>query len=128
MKYILLIEPNTLLAKAYIKAMQSAGYEVAHETGAQAAILAADVRPPDVVVLELQLPTHNGVEFLQEFRSYPEWKHIPVIVNTVMPPARLTSGAQAALRRDFGVATVTYKPRTTLKELLRLVHTYARVS
>ena len=128
MAYVLLIEPNTLLANTYTQAMQYAGYEVAHSTGAQAAILAADVQTPDVVVLELQLPLHNGVEFLQEFRSYSEWKRIPVIVNTVIPLARLSAGGYAALKRDLGVETVVYKPRTSLKDLLRLVREHIVVA
>lgn len=124
MAYVLLIEPNTLLAGTYMQAMQGAGHEVTHSVGAQAAILAADQRTPDVVVLELQLPVHNGVEFLQEFRSYPEWQDVPVIVHTVIPPQRLVN-SRAALKRDLGVETVVYKPRISLRNLLRLVHEHA---
>ncbi len=127
MSYILLIEPNTLLAKTYTQAMQHAGHEVAHSTGAQAAIAAFPKQTPDVVILELQLPLHNGVEFLQEFRSYPEWKHIPVIVNTVIAPARLSAGGRTALQRDLGVETIVYKPRTSLRDLLRLVREHTPV-
>lgn len=68
--HVLLIEPNTLLAATYRQALQHAGHEVRHVTGAQAAVMAADGRTPDVVVLELQLPQHSGLEFLHEFRSY----------------------------------------------------------
>jgi len=124
MAYVLLIEPNTVLAGTYAQAMQLAGHEVVHSIGAQAAISAADRRTPDVVVLELQLPVHNGVEFLQEFRSYPEWQEVPVIVHTVIPLQRLASG-RAALKQDLGVETVVYKPRTSLKDLLRLVREHA---
>ena len=123
MSNILLIEPNTLLAKTYAQALRQAGHQVAHSTGAQAAIVAADKQTPDVVILELQLPVHNGIEFLQEFRSYSEWQGIPVIVNTVIPPTRLDSG-RTALRQDLGVDTVVYKPRTSLSDLLGLVRQY----
>lgn len=124
MSYVLLIEPNALLAKTYTKAMEDAGHRVVHCTGAQAAILAADAHAPDIVVLELQMPLHNGIEFLQEFRSYPEWKQVPVIVNTTIPPARLGERGRAALQRDLNVHRVTYKPRTSLARLLRLVREY----
>jgi len=71
-------------------------------TGAQAAVHAADERQPDVVVIELQLPAHNGVEFLHEFRSYPEWQWIPVVVNTVLHPARVQATRQI-LQDELGV-------------------------
>ena len=121
MAYVLLIEPNTLLAKTYTQAMHHEGHMVVHATGAQAGIAWADKRTPDIVILELQLPVHNGVEFLQEFRSYPEWKHVPVIVHTAIPLLHFSDGGRDALSRDMGVETIVYKPRTSLKDLLSLV-------
>jgi CheY-like chemotaxis protein len=116
MAYILLIEPNTLLARTYTKALRHAGHEVRHTTGAQTAIIAADDRAPDMIVLELQLPVHNGIEFLQEFRSYAEWQDIPIVVNTVIPPNRLAD-LESALQRDYGIGHVLYKPRASLHML-----------
>src|SRR5690606_21603784 len=89
MSHVLLIEPNTLLADTYTQALTHAGHEVTHVTGAQAGIDAADKRQPDLVIVELQLPRHSGVEFLHEFRSYAEWLNVPVVVNTSLPPARI---------------------------------------
>ena len=31
---------------------------------------------PAIVMLELQLVEHSGIEFLYEFRSYPEWQRV----------------------------------------------------
>ena len=93
---------------------------VACATTAQTAVDAADKQRPDVVILELQLAAHSGVEFLHEFRSYPEWQSVPVIVQSGLPPAQLAE-AQDSLRRDLGVRTILYKPRTTLQQLLRAV-------
>lgn len=120
MKNILLIEPNTLLAQTYLKALQHAGYEVTHTGNAQHAVHIADKSTPDLIILELQLAVHGGVEFLHEFRSYTEWQHIPVIINTSIPPARLAP-VKNALAKELGVRAILYKPRTTLKELLRQV-------
>jgi two-component system, OmpR family, phosphate regulon response regulator PhoB len=120
MAYVLIIEPNTVLAKTYTKALRHAGHEVQHATGAQAAIIAADERLPDVVLLELQLPMHNGIEFLQEFRSYADWQSIPVVINTVIPPSRLAP-AEPALRQELGVRSIVYKPQTSLEDIVRLV-------
>lgn len=127
MSHILLIEPNTLLAKTYTQALSHAGHTVAHVTGAQAAIDAADKKMPDLVIVELQLPQHSGVEFLHEFRSYAEWIHIPVVVNTGLSPARMLL-AKEPLRRDLGVKDILYKPRTSLQDLIRLAREHAESS
>ncbi len=119
--HILLLEPNTLLATTYSRALQHAGFTVTSVTSAQSAVSAADVQQPDLVVLELYLPVHSGVEFLHEFRSYPEWRHVPIVVHSSLPPTK-TTVAEETLYRDLGVSVILYKPRTSLKRLLSVVH------
>lgn len=123
MKRILLIEPNTSLARLYQNMLTREGYDVLHTTGAQAGIDAADKAMPDIVILELQLPRHSGIEFLHEFRSYAEWWDVPVILNTVIPPSRLAP-AQAALQADLGVQAILYKPQATLAALSQAIKEY----
>ena len=41
-----------------------------------------DVRPPDIIFLDLNLPGKSGVEILKEIKSAPDLKHIPVIILT----------------------------------------------
>ena len=121
--HILLLEPDALQARAYMAALERAGHTALHTTGAQAAVLLADQRTPDAVVLELLLPGHNGVEFLYEFRSYPEWLHIPVLLHTFVPPQDLDFAA--TLQRELGVRRVLYKPATTLAALCDAVQQMA---
>lgn len=118
--HVLLIEPNSLLADTYTYALQYAGFSVASVTGAQAAVTAADKQQPDLIILELYLPSHSGIEFLHEFRSYPEWQPIPVVIHSSLPPTK-TVIAEESLRRDLGVSAILYKPRTSLEHLLHVV-------
>jgi DNA-binding response OmpR family regulator len=124
MSHILLIEPNTLLAKTYTQALQHVGHTVAHVTGAQAAVDAADKQAPDMVIVELHLSGHSGIEFLHEFRSYAEWLTIPVVVSTALTTAQIAPAVEA-LRRDLGVCEVLYKPRTSLQDLVRVARQYS---
>jgi CheY-like chemotaxis protein len=120
MSRVLLLEPNTLLATMYASALQSAGHDVMVAHTAQQAVHAADERAPQVVIIEMQLPRHNGIEFLHEFRSYSEWQDIPVIIQTLLPPVRMQAAAQV-LQDDFGVRAVLYKPATSLADLCQAV-------
>jgi CheY-like chemotaxis protein len=120
MTHILLIEPDTVLARTYMQALQHVGYTVARAAGAQEAINEADGKVPDIVILELQMAVHDGVEFLQEFRSYPEWQRIPIVVNTSIAPVALAP-VRYALEHDLGVKACLYKPRTTLQQLISAV-------
>lgn len=126
MAQILLIEPDRLLAESYVQALQSAGHQVNAASGAQAAIMTADTATPDLVVLELQLVEHSGIEFLYEFRSYPDWQNIPVLVQTHVPRAEFTDNWQL-LEQELGVRDYLYKPRTSLRDLVSAVHEHLPV-
>jgi DNA-binding response OmpR family regulator len=121
MTRILLLEPDKLLAKTYRQALLHAGYEVLHATSGQDAIDIADEHTPDLIILELQLPAHNGLEFLYEFRSYGEWQRIPILVNTVIPQQHL-GFVNDIIHNELGVQEWYYKPQTNLQTLLRGVN------
>lgn len=123
--HILLIEPDALQANVYKIALEKQDHTVAHAATAQSAIQCADERKPDVVVLELQLPSHNGVEFLYEFRSYPEWMRVPVVVHSFVPLYELTH--TAVLQRELGVRKLLYKPATSLVNLCAAVKLAANI-
>lgn len=121
MAQILLIEPDRLLADSYRAVLEDAGHDVLMCASAQSAIFAADAVCPDLVILELQLIGHSGVEFLYEFRSYPEWRAIPVVVLSQVPPVEL-DGSRSLLAEELGVRTYYYKPQISLANLVSEVY------
>jgi DNA-binding response OmpR family regulator len=127
MANILLIEPDRVLAETYGHAILSAGHKVAVAPGAQSGVLVADQFEPDLVIIELQLVEHSGIEFLYEFRSYPDWQDIPVIIQTNVPPREFSASLQL-LKDELGVKEYLYKPHTTLKQLLKTVNGYIAVA
>jgi DNA-binding response OmpR family regulator len=116
MSRVLLIEPDLVLAETYRRALLTAGHQVVCCASAQAGIISADQHRPDIVILELQLIEHSGIEFLYEFRSYPDWQAIPVILHTLVPPAEF-NGNRQLLNRQLKVTHYFYKPQTSLGEL-----------
>jgi two-component system OmpR family response regulator len=114
---ILLIEPDGLLAYTYGRSFQDAGFDVEWCGTAAAAIAAADTATPDAVVIELQLPAHSGVEFLYEFRSYPEWQTVPLIILSRIQ--RQDAPLSREAERDIGITRYLYKPATSLESLVR---------
>jgi DNA-binding response OmpR family regulator len=121
MAHILLIEPDRMLAKTCEQMLAAAGHRLTVCAGAQTAILAADTATPDVVILEVQLIEHSGIEFLYEFRSYPEWQDIPVLIVSQVPPMEF-SGSYRVLTKELGVSAYYYKPQTSLRRLLATVN------
>ncbi len=121
---ILLLEPDKILADTYRQVLLQAGHKVVMCATAQAAIFAADDLQPDVVIMELQLTGHSGVEFLYEFRSYDDWIAVPVIIITNVPAGEF-NGSWDLLQKQLGVQAYHYKPLTSLRTLLRSVNALA---
>lgn len=118
---ILLIEPDKILAKTYARALSIEGHNVTIEDAAQTAIHHLDKAAPDLIILELQLVKHSGIEFLYELRSYAEWQAIPVVLHTFVPADSLRLAWENL--QALGVSAYLYKPQTTLQQLLNLVRT-----
>ena len=123
---MLLIEPDLVLAQTYSEALMLDGHTVQIAATAQGAIQKADKHHPDLVLLEMQLVSHSGIEFLYEFRSYPDWQDVPVIVVSTVPPGEFAESWDL-LKSELGVSAYRYKPRTSLKALQRLVNEFATV-
>jgi len=120
MAHIILLEPDRILAETYHAACKQAGHTLVPCASAQAAVLAADQQKPDLVIVELQLIEHSGIEFLYEFRSYPEWQSVPLIIHSQVPPAEFASNWQL-FRDQLNISHYLYKPQTSLRELLATV-------
>lgn len=119
MAQILLLEPDRLLARSYRQCLEQVGHTVHWINDAQTALGILDDNTIDLVVLELQLTGHNGVEFLYEFRSYPDWDHIPVLLHTNVPVHH--PGLGRAFWGELGIVEYRYKPQTSLKQLVERV-------
>lgn len=119
MARVLLIETDHNLAANVGEYLRRDGYEVIWHKDPQAAIESADIEHPEIVVLDLVLSSHNGVEFLYELRSYPEWQRLPVIIFSNVTQAELEASHQGLAQLD--IAAYHYKPITRLDELAQSV-------
>jgi DNA-binding response OmpR family regulator len=116
MSQILLVEPDKQLAETISKYLIKHGLEVVVAHGAQESITLADKLKPDLVVLEVAIPKHNGLAFLQELRSYADWRELPVIIYS--QTAREDTGVDEANWQKLGIAKYLYKSTNTLATLL----------
>jgi DNA-binding response OmpR family regulator len=112
---IVLIEPDATLGETIVEYGKTRNITVRHARSAQTALHMADSVKPDSIILELALPAHNGIEFLQELSSYSDWTDIPVIIYSHV--AIEDTGLTLAGWQKYGVASYCYKPRTRLDGL-----------
>lgn len=118
MKNILILDSDTKVLEIIKKFLEPKGYIVRGARTAQEAIDLSDKIVPDVVVLELAIPNQNGIAFLHEFRSYPDWSKIPVIIHTSLPKYLYSN---EDTWKVLGVKHYLYKPTTSLNELGNII-------
>lgn len=120
MTQVLLIEPDIQLADIYEKALRQEGYNVLQCREAGEAIAMLDSFPIELVVIEIQIALHNGIEFLYEMRSYPDWQNLPVIIHSFVPKRIIEQNGK--IIEQLNISEVMYKPVTKLHELITAVN------
>jgi DNA-binding response OmpR family regulator len=112
---ILLVEPDHILASVYKEHLEKFNYDITVSPNVQKAINDIDKVHPDAIILEIQLNSHNGYEFLYELRSYSDLQDIPVLIHSMIPEADL--GIDPQTKKELGIISFLYKPSTTLGKL-----------
>lgn len=120
MKTVLLVDPDVQTADIIKEFIESGGLvQVFTASSAQDGIHVADEHAPDLVILELAIPRHNGYAFLHEFRSYADWAKVPVIVHSHLAAGE---ASMSTSWMTLGAVEYFYKPTTTLKKLKTSVY------
>lgn len=119
MSQILLVEPDKLIAGNLIKVLKKAGYQASWHVDPQAALDSADLQTPELVIADLVLANHGGIEFLYEFRSYPEWQEVPVVIFSSLSVEELKEAIGGF--EHLNISAYHYKPNTTLVDLTKTV-------
>ncbi len=119
MTHILVIDADKTLRAQTVTACDKRGFSTAQAASAQTAIASCENHLPDVIVLELQLRGHSGVEFLNELRSYPEWQKIPVVLYTLVPWTSLERFSKSFT--SMGIAGYAYKPEASFQKLMNII-------
>jgi two-component system cell cycle response regulator DivK len=84
---ILVVEDNPLNLKLVRDVLQFAGYDVAEAQSGEEGLLVAEADPPDLVLMDLQLPGIDGTETLHRLRQGPLARDVPVVAVTAFAMA-----------------------------------------
>ncbi len=85
MAKVLLVEDNEPLRTLYKEIFRHNGFEVAEAADGEEGVNMALSQKPDAVILDLMLPRQGGMRTLKILRSYPDTKHLPIVILTALP-------------------------------------------
>jgi len=115
----MILETDKLLARNIGRCLETAGYQTDWQVDPQEAIISVDVQPVDLVIMDVLLAGRSGIEFLYEFRSYPDWASVPVIIYSSVPAREV--GDSVVGFEQINIRSYLYKPSTPVAQLIKIV-------
>ena len=107
-KRILIVddEPSIVVSLEWL--MKREGFETVVAVDGEAALAAVAQGAPDLVILDIMLPSMNGFEVCQRIRSEPRWNRIKILILTA-------KGRDTEVTRGLGLGADAYvtKPFST---------------
>jgi DNA-binding response OmpR family regulator len=100
-------EPNIVESLTFL--LERSGFEVVSETDGARALASVQADPPDVLVLDVMLPSLDGLEILRSLRADPRCAHVPVLMLTAKGQREdrenaLSNGANMFVTKPFSNA------------------------
>jgi CheY-like chemotaxis protein len=116
---ILVVEDQDSIRRMIEALVQARGYQVTAVSSGAKAIDVAMTDPPDIVLLDLNLPgQYDGFDVCQRLRNDPATRLVPVVIISAMDDDESRARATAAGATAY--YTKPFSPIALLKEIDRL--------
>jgi len=104
---ILVVDDDRLLRQMVRDFLEVAGFAVAEAVDGPDGFAQATTGLPDLILLDVMMPTMTGFEVCQQLRADPRLKDTPIILLTALEDAGVETmgkkaGATTTLRKPFG--------------------------
>jgi putative two-component system response regulator len=84
--HVLVVDDDPLLRRFLACFLESLGYQVTTAANGSTALARVAARPPDLILLDLDLPDLSGMEVCQRVKADPATRLIPVLILTGRDP------------------------------------------
>ena len=81
-KRVLVIDDEHTIQKLVASRLEASGYQIVAANDGLEGLAKLKSERPDLIVLDIQMPTMDGYTFLIELKKLTEFRNIPVIVLT----------------------------------------------
>lgn len=113
---ILIIEDDMALNQAYVTILSTAGYAVRSAYNGEEALKLAGQHEPDLIFLDLRMPTMDGIGFLKVYEPKTQHKDVQIIVFSNYDLQKEIDEAY-----DLGAQRYVLKAWASPKELIKIV-------
>lgn len=115
MTHILIAEDDPDILELVLYKLEQSGYQVTAVSDGVQALEKARETVPDLLILDVMMPFLSGIDVLEQIRSDPNTKSIPVILLTAKSLELDTERGFAAGANDY--VTKPFSPRELLSRI-----------
>jgi DNA-binding response OmpR family regulator len=120
---ILLVEDEEDIAFILRFLLERNGYRVDHASDGRQALERLGGETPAMVLLDIMLPYHDGLEIIERMRAIEAWRAVPVLMLTAK--ARETDIVRALELGADDYVTKPFQPEEVLARIRRLLRRHA---
>jgi two-component system phosphate regulon response regulator PhoB len=119
---VLVVEDEAALADLLKYNLEKEGYRVSVATDGEEALVVAEERPPDLVVLDWMLPKASGVEVCRRLRARQETRNTPIVMLTARGEESdrirgLDTGADDYITKPFSMNELLARLRAVMRRI-----------
>ena len=108
-KCILIVEDNPLNMKLFSAMIGAQGYDVLQATDGVQGLDLAQLRHPDLIIMDIQLPSMSGLEVTRNLKADEATRDIPIIATTAFAMRGdeekiLASGCDAYMSKPIAIS------------------------
>lgn len=120
--HVLVVEDEAALAELLKYNLEKEGYQVRLAMDGEEAMVAADERPPDLVLLDWMLPKASGVEVCRRLRARQATRNTPIVMLTARGEESdrvrgLDIGADDYITKPFSMTELLARLRAVLRRI-----------
>jgi len=121
LKKVLIVEDELFTANFLVDIFNTLGFESKILTEGKPVLTTAREWKPNLITLDIMIPSPNGIEVLSELKSDPDTKSIPVFIVSVV-------ANRSDLRDQLATACAIFEKPFEIKELIEKVQNVCEVS
>jgi two-component system alkaline phosphatase synthesis response regulator PhoP len=104
----------------YKRHLEKEGFELLMARNGVEALKVAAESKPDLILMDVMMPTKDGISALRELKHNEATRHVPVIVMTANVAEYNTSAQEAKIGGAEGLLTKPLSPAKLVEEVRRI--------
>ena len=93
---VMVVDDSATMRKIVILALQPAGFQTVEAENGQDALDKSASQKADCFIVDVNMPVMNGIEFVKNLRTKPDYAKTPVIMLTTENEDKLINSGKAA--------------------------------